>query len=82
MDTDTHLDTMVAALLYLVTAYYRRPCPALAACIARHFACLARHPGAARVLGDVARSSVCVWETAARGIDTSDVPQGAAAVLH
>ena len=82
MDTETPLDTIVAALLYLVTAYYRRPCPALAACIARHFACLARHPRAARVVSDVARHSVSAWETAARGYDRSDVPTSAVAALH
>jgi hypothetical protein len=54
MKTDARIDSIVASLLYLVTAYYRRPCPALAACIAWHVACLAGHPGAARVLSDVA----------------------------
>jgi hypothetical protein len=81
MDTDTPVDTIVAALLYLVTAYYRRPCPALAACIARHFACLAGHPGAARVLSDVARGSICMWETAAQRFDRSDAAGGVGA-LH
>ena len=82
MDSDTHLDTIVAALLYLVTAYYRRPCPALAACIARHFACLAGHPNAARVLSDVARGSICMWETAARGFESTDTPTCSLAALH
>ena len=82
MDSDTHLDTIVAALLYLVTAYYRRPCPALAACIARHFACLAGHPNAARVLSDVARGSICMWETAARGFENADTPARGLAALH
>jgi hypothetical protein len=72
MDNDSPVDTIVAALLYLVTAYYRRPCPALAACIARHFACLSRHPDAACVLSDVAHGSVRAWETAARGREGAD----------
>ncbi len=82
MDSDTHPDTIIAALLYLVTAYYRRPCPALAACIARHFACLAGHPGAARVLSDVARGSVCMWETAARGVNRPDTQGRGVAAFH
>ena len=82
METDTPVDTVVAALLYLVTAYYRRPCPALAACIARHFACLAGHPSAARVLSDVARGSVYMWETAARGVDNVDPPARGFTALH
>jgi hypothetical protein len=82
MDCDTHLDTIVAALLYLVTACYPRPCPALAACFARHFACFAGHPDAARVLRDVARGSVCMWETAARGFENTDSRERSLAALQ
>jgi hypothetical protein len=67
--TDTRPETLVAALLYLVTAYHRRPCPGLAACIARHFDCLARHPKASRLLSDVALASTAAWEPA--GQDTA-----------
>jgi hypothetical protein len=63
--TDTRPETIVAALLYLVTAYHRRPCPGLAACIARHFDCLARHPKADRLLSDVALASTSAWQSAA-----------------
>ena len=62
---DTRPDTLIAALLYLVTAYHRRPCPGLAACIARHFDCLARHPKADRLLSDVALASTRAWQAPA-----------------
>ena len=67
--TETRPETIVAALLYLLTAYHRRPCPGLAACIARHFDCLARHPQASRLLSDVALASTAAWEPA--GQDTA-----------
>ena len=69
--TDTRPETIVAALLYLVTAYHRRPCPGLAACIARHFDCLARHPKADRLLSDVALASTSAWQNAASAPNTS-----------
>lgn len=63
--TDTRPETIVAALLYLVTAYHRRPCPGLAACIARHFDCLARHPKADRLLSEVALAATRAWQAPA-----------------
>jgi hypothetical protein len=70
--TETRPETIVAALLYLVTAYHRRPCPGLAACIARHFDCLARHPKASRLLSDVALASTAEWQsTASEATDAS-----------
>jgi hypothetical protein len=67
--TDTRPETIIAALLYLVTAYHSRPCPGLAACIARHFDCLARHPKADRLLSDVALASTSAWQSAACAAD-------------
>jgi hypothetical protein len=63
---NTRPELILAALLYLLTAYRRRPCPGLAACIARHFEYLARHPKADRVVCDVAAASSVEWEAAAR----------------
>jgi hypothetical protein len=65
--TQTRPDVLIAALLYLVTAYHRSPCPGLAACIARHFDCLAQHPKVGRLLSDVALASSSAWDTSARG---------------
>lgn len=63
---DSKPEVITAALFYLLTVYGRRPCPLLAACIARHFARLAGHPGACRVVGDVAAAAVSHWEAAAQ----------------
>jgi hypothetical protein len=64
--TDTRPEIILAALLYLLTAYQRRPCAGLAACIARHFHSLSQHPGANRLIADVAAASTAEWEAAAR----------------
>jgi len=37
-------ETILSAVLYLMTAYHRAPCPRIAACIAAHLDCLAAHP--------------------------------------
>ena len=58
-------EVLVATLLYLITAYRRSKCPALAACITRHFEYLAAHPTADRVLVDIAVASRAEWESAA-----------------
>ena len=58
-------ELILAALLYLVTAYRRARCPGLASCIARHFDCLARHPETHRVVREIAFSSASEWQAAA-----------------
>ncbi len=42
----SRVETVLAALLYLMTAYHRARCPRIAACIAAHLDCLANHPRA------------------------------------
>ena len=81
--TETRPDVIVAALLYLVTAYQRNRCPGLAACIARHFQCLATHPRAGRVICDVASASIAAWDGASRenGHGEPDAP-GRLPALH
>ena len=64
-DPDSRQEVILAALLYLLTAYRRRPCPGLAACIARHFDYLARHPRSSRVVSEVAAKSSTEWDAAA-----------------
>ena len=64
--SETRPELIVAALLYLITAYRRTRCPGLAACIARHFQHLAVHPRADRVICEIAASSKLEWEIAAR----------------
>jgi hypothetical protein len=73
LQVETRPEVIVAALLYLITAYRGNRCPCLASCIARHFDCLARHPRADRVLRDIAAASIREWTAAA-----VEAPEGAA----
>ena len=70
-DSETRPETIVAALLLLITAYQRSRCPVLAACIARHFQHLRGHPATDRVLRDVAGASIAEWKRAAQGVRES-----------
>ncbi len=63
---DTRPEIVVAALLHLLTAYRTRRTPVLAACIARHFDCLAAHPATQRAIRDIAARSAREWDVAAR----------------
>jgi len=40
----SRVETVLAALLYLMSAYQRTRCPRIAACIAAHLDCLTDHP--------------------------------------
>ena len=42
------VETVTAALIYLMTHYARTGCPRLALCVSRHMQCLASHPDAPR----------------------------------
>jgi hypothetical protein len=69
-DTDySRVETITAALLYLMTHYARTGCPHLAVCVARHMQCLAAHPEAAPVLRDICASLHGAWGRAAAGTD-------------
>ena len=48
---------IIAALLYLITAYQRTPCPCVALCIVRHLECLAGHERPIRSSGRSATRS-------------------------
>ena len=64
-DTDeTRVETLTAALLYLMTHYARTGCPKLAVCVSRHMQCLALHPDAAPVLRDICASLHGAWTAA------------------
>ena len=62
-------ETILAALLYLMTHYQRTGCPWLADCVSRHMACLAVHPEAAPVLREICAGLRSAWEEAARRTD-------------
>jgi hypothetical protein len=61
----SRVETITAALLYLMTHYSRTGCPRLAVCVARHLQCLAVHPDAAPVLRDICASLHGAWGEAA-----------------
>lgn len=61
----TRVETVTAALLYLMTHYARTCCPRLALCISRHMQCLALHPDAAPVVRDICASMHGTWQKAA-----------------
>jgi hypothetical protein len=62
---DPRVDTVTAALIYLMTHYARTGCPRLALCISRHMQCLAVHPDAPGVLRDICSSLHGAWSHAA-----------------
>ncbi len=59
------METLVAALIYLMSHYARSGCPRLAVCISRHLQCLALHPDAAAVVRDTCASLHGAWTAAA-----------------
>ena len=63
----TRAETVMAALLYLMTHYARTGCPKLAVCVSRHMQCLALHPDAPAVVRDVCASLHGSWGEAAVG---------------
>ena len=63
----TRAETVMAALLYLMTHYARTGCPKLAVCVSRHVQCLALHPDAPAVVRDVCASMHGAWAEAATG---------------
>ena len=58
----TRAETVMAALLYLMTHYARTGCPKLAVCVSRHMQCLALHPDAPAVVRDVCASLHGAWQ--------------------
>lgn len=58
-------DTIIAALLYLMTHYARTGCPRLALCVSRHMQCLATHPDASPVVRDICAGLHGAWHQAA-----------------
>jgi hypothetical protein len=61
----SRVDTIVAALIYLMTHHARSRCPRLALGIARHMQALAAHPEAATVVRELCAGLQTAWvETA------------------
>ena len=59
-------EIVLGAALYLMTAYHPTPCPRLAACVAPHLECLARHPNVDSMIRDVCAGMCDAWREAAR----------------
>ncbi|MGD9953765.1 MAG: hypothetical protein AB7S87_14410 [Burkholderiales bacterium] len=72
----TRAETVMAALLYLMTHYARTGCPKLAVCVSRHMQCLALHPEAPAVVRDVCASLHGTWGETAVG------PRSNASIVH
>ena len=69
---ESRAETVLAAVLFLMTHYARTGCPRLALCISRHLQCLAVHPDADRVVRDVCASLHGAWsETASADAGSS-----------
>ena len=63
-DDSSRADTVIAALIYLMTHYARTGCPRLAVCVSRHMQCLALHPDAAPIVRDICASLHGAWSDA------------------
>jgi hypothetical protein len=62
--TESRLENITAALVYLMTHYARTGCPRLAICVSRHMQAIALHPDAAPVLRDICAGLHGVWAQA------------------
>jgi hypothetical protein len=62
---DTQVESISAALVYLMTQYARTGCPRLALYVSSHLQELALHPDAAPVLRDTCASLHGAWSQAA-----------------
>jgi hypothetical protein len=58
---------ITAALIYLIAAYQRTPCPCVALCIVRHLDCLADHQAADPVIRQICGAVRATWARAAEG---------------
>jgi hypothetical protein len=61
----SRLETVLGAVLYLMTAYRRTRCPRIAACVAAHLDCLAAHPHADATIREVCAGVCDEWRGAA-----------------
>jgi hypothetical protein len=69
-------ETLVGAVLYLMTAYHRTPCPRIAACVAAHLESIAGHPEVDPTIRQVCAGMCDEWHGAAGH------PRGPRAGLH
>lgn len=58
---EDRVESITAALVYLMTHYMRTGCPRLALCVSRHMQALALHPDAAPVLREICAGLHGAW---------------------
>jgi hypothetical protein len=68
---ESRVETITAALVYLMTHYARTGCPRLAVCVSRHMQCLAMHPDVPPVLRDICASLQGAWARAGASDESS-----------
>jgi hypothetical protein len=73
---------IMAALLYLVAAYQRTPCPYVALCIVRHLECLASHEGTDPVIRQICRAVRETWAFAATQPRSESTQDASSQLLH
>jgi hypothetical protein len=61
---ESRVESITAALVYLMTHHARTGCPRLAVCVSRHMQAIALHPEAAPVLRDICAGLHGVWANA------------------
>jgi hypothetical protein len=62
---EPRVETITAALIYLMSHYAQTGCPRLAICVARHMQCLSLHADAAPVLRDICAALHGAWQQTA-----------------
>jgi hypothetical protein len=62
---ESRVETVTAALIYLMTHYARTGCPRLALCVSRHMQCLAARGDAPQVVRDICAGLHGAWLEAA-----------------
>ena len=64
-EEDCRIETLTAALVYLMSHYARTGCPRLAMCVSRHMQSICVHPDAPPVLRDICAALHGPWAMAA-----------------
>ncbi|HEX7043283.1 MAG TPA: hypothetical protein VF203_01590 [Burkholderiales bacterium] len=80
--THCRLETLLGALLYMMTAYQKNCCRQLARSIAAHLECLAHHPDAAETVRQVAGGMCEEWKRASAGAVAPVADARAPRMLH
>jgi hypothetical protein len=73
---------ITAALIYLIAAYQRTPCPCVALCIVRHLDCLADHQAADPVIRQICGTVRETWARVAGDSRLAPDRTANAALLH